>query len=141
MESGAQQVVEIRIPRDELGYWDVKAGRRLVEAGDYAVSVGSSSRDLRLHAVVTLRGDPAPTAPFTPDSTIGELLDDPVAGPIVAATLADSAPKQQADPNPGTDMLRMLGSIPIGRLVSLSGGTVSRDQLTRLLATVNRQRS
>ncbi|KAA0108539.1 beta-glucosidase [Mycolicibacterium sp. P9-22] len=132
--------VEIRVPRDELGYWDVHAGRRLVEAGDYAVSVGASSRDLRLHTEVTVDGDDAPIVAFTTDSTLGELLGDPVAAPIVAAALSSAAP-QGASAALGTDMLRMLGSIPIGRMVSFSGGGISRQQLTELLDEVNRQRS
>lgn len=132
--------VEIRVPRDELGYWDVHAGRRLVEAGDYAVSVGASSRDLRLHTEVTVDGDDAPIVTFTTDSTLGELLGDPVAAPIVAAALSSAAP-QGASAALGTDMLRMLGSIPVGRMVSFSGGGISRQQLTELLDEVNRQRS
>jgi beta-glucosidase len=133
--------VEIRVPRDELGYWDVRAGRRLVEAGQYAVSVGASSRDLRLHAEVTVDGDDAPVIAFSTDSTLGELLDDPVAAPIVTTALEKAAPQGAAGGSLGTDMLRMLGSIPVGRMVSFSGGAVSRQQLTELLDEVNRQRS
>jgi beta-glucosidase len=140
LDSGEQSIVEIHVPRDELGYWDVHTGRRTVEAGDYTVSIGASSRDLRLHTVVTLDGDAAPVVPFTEDSTLGELLEDPVAGPIVSAALADAAPTHAATPALGTDMLRMLGSIPIGRLVSFSSGAVSRERLAGLLDTVNRQR-
>lgn len=132
--------VEILVPRDELGYWDVRVGRRLVEAGDYAVSVGASSRDLRLHTDVPVDGDDAPTVPFTTDSTLGELLGDPVAAPIVSAALSSAAP-QGAGAALGTDMLRMLASIPVGRMVSFTGGGVGRQQLTELLDEVNRQRS
>lgn len=132
---------EIHVPRDELGYWDVRTGRRLVEAGDYAVSVGASSRDLRLHTVVTVDGDDPPVIPFTIDSTLGELLGDPVAAPIVAAALAGAAPGGAGGSALGTDMLRMLGSIPVGRMVSFSGGAVSRQQLAELLDEVNRQRT
>jgi beta-glucosidase len=138
---GALVDVEIRVPRDELGYWDVRAGRRLVEEGEYAVSVGASSRDLRLHTDVTVDADVAPAVAFTVDSTLGELLGDPVAAPIVAAALASAAPEGAAGSALGTDMLRMLGSIPVGRMVSFSGGAVSRAQLTELLDEVNRQRS
>ena len=138
---GALADVEIRVPRDELGYWDVQAGRRLVEAGEYTVSVGASSRDLRLHTDVTVDADVAPAVTFTVDSTLGELLGDPVAAPIVAAALASAAPEGAAGSALGTDMLRMLGSIPVGRMVSFSGGAVSRAQLTELLDEVNRQRS
>ncbi|CAN7372106.1 glycoside hydrolase family 3 C-terminal domain-containing protein [Mycolicibacterium frederiksbergense] len=138
---GALVDVEIRVPRDELGYWDVRAGRRLVEEGEYAVSVGASSRDLRLHTDVTVDADVAPAVAFTVDSTLGELVGDPVAAPIVAAALASAAPEGAAGSALGTDMLRMLGSIPVGRMVSFSGGAVSRAQLTELLDEVNRQRS
>lgn len=138
---GALADVEIRVPRDELGYWDVQAGRRLVEAGEYTVSVGASSRDLRLHTDVTVDADVAPAVTFTVDSTLGELLGDPVAAPIVAAALASAVPEGAAGSALGTDMLRMLGSIPVGRMVSFSGGAVSRAQLTELLDEVNRQRS
>ena len=141
VDPGALVDVEIRIPRDELGYWDVRTGRRLVEAGEYAVSVGASSRDLRLHTEVTVQGDDAPAVPFTAESTLGELLGDPGAAPVVAAALADAVPEGAAGPALGTDMLRMLGSIPVGRLVSFSGGAVSRQQLAQLLDTINRQRS
>lgn len=141
LASGELADVEITVPRDELGYWDVRSGRRLVEAGDYTVWVGASSRDLRDHTTVTVGGDSAPIIPFTADSTLGELLGDPVAGPIVAEALASSASEQAAGSALGTDMLRMLGSIPIGRLVSLSGGAVSRERVAELLDEVNRQRS
>ena len=141
VDPGALVDVEIRIPRDELGYWDVRTGRRLVEAGEYAVSVGASSRDLRLHTEVTVEGDDAPAVLFTAESTLGELLGDPAAAPVVAAALADAVPEGAAGPALGTDMLRMLGSIPVGRLVSFSGGAVSRQQLAQLLDTINRQRS
>lgn len=133
--------VEIRVPRDELGYWDVRAGRRLVEAGEYTVSVGSSSRDLRLHNGIAVDGDEAPVVPFSTDSTLAELLADPVAAPVVATALAGAAPQQPQGSALGTDMMRMLGSIPVGRLVSFSGGAVSRHQLTELLDGINRQRS
>ncbi|XJF10793.1 glycoside hydrolase family 3 C-terminal domain-containing protein [Mycobacterium sp. AMU20-3851] len=141
---GELREVRIPVPRDELGYWDVRAGRRLVESGDYTVAVGASSRDLRLHTAVGVSGDAPPALPFTPDSTLAELLDDPVAGPIVADLLAatgQQAPTAGPSTAIGTDLMRMLGSIPIGRLVSFSGGAFSRDQLDGVLATVNRQRS
>ena len=141
---GELREVQIDVARDELGYWDVQAGRRMVEAGDYTVTVGASSRDLRLHTVVGVTGDDFPVLPFTPDSTLAELLADPVAGPVVADSLAGigpQAPTADAPTAMGTDMMRMLGSIPIGQLVSFGGGAFSRDQLAGLLETVNRQRS
>lgn len=144
LDPGELREVQIPVAREELGYWDVRSGRRLVESGDYSVTVGASSRDLRLHTVVAVDGDAVPVLAFTPDSTLAELLGDPVAGPIVADMLAaagQQAPTAGLSTAAGTDMMRLLGSIPIGRLVSFSGGAFSRDQLAGMLETVNRQRS
>lgn len=67
---GERWVVEIPFRRTDLAY---RNGRWVVEGGDYRVSVGASSRDLRLEASVHVTGD-AVTAPFTGESTLGELL-------------------------------------------------------------------
>jgi len=37
----------------------------------------------------------------------------------------------------GADLLSLIGSAPVGRMVSLSSGTITRDQLEQLLADAN----
>lgn len=131
---GDRQTVEIRVARDELAYWNVGTGRWTVESGDYQVWAGASSRDLRLQTEVAVDGD-AVTVPFTAESTLGELLADPVAAPLLADVMTGPT-----DAALGTDMLRILSSIPVGRMPSFSAGAISRQQLTDLLDAVNRQR-
>lgn len=133
---GERQVVEIPIRRSDLAYWD---GRWVVEGGDYRVSVGASSRDLRVEATVRVEGD-AVTTPFTAESTLGELLADPVAAPLVMAAIAEVVPTGGSTPGLGMDLLRMAASIPIERMVGFSGGKVSRSRLDDLLAAVNMRR-
>lgn len=130
---GDRRTVEIHVARDELAYWDVVASRWTVESGDYQVWAGASSRDLRLHTEVTVDGN-AGRVPFTAESTLGELLADPVAAPLLADAM--TGPTDAL----GTDMLRMLSSIPIGRITSFSAGAVSRQQITDLLDAVNHRR-
>ncbi|ART70995.1 glycosyl hydrolase [Mycobacterium dioxanotrophicus] len=132
---GDRRVVEIPVRRIDLAYWK---DRWVVEGGDYRVSVGSSSRDLRLEATVHVEGD-AVTRPFTGESTLGELLADPVAAPMVMAAVAEVMPAAGSTPGLGVDLLRMAASIPIERMVGFSGGTVSRAQLDELLAAINSQ--
>ncbi|WP_458315577.1 glycoside hydrolase family 3 C-terminal domain-containing protein [Mycolicibacterium brisbanense] len=134
---GECQVVEIPVRRTDLAYWN---DGWLVEGGDYRVSVGASSRDLRVEATVYIEGD-AVTTPFTGESTLGELLADPVAAPVVMAAVAEVMPAGGSAPGLGVDLLRMAASIPIERMIGFSGGKVSRAQLDQLLATINSQRS
>lgn len=140
LSPGEDRCVEIPISRTALTYWDTHVGRWVLEGGDYTVSVGASSRDLRLHATTTLPGDEI-RAPFTRESTLGEILADPVAAPIALEALSDAAPAGTDSTALGTDLLRMLASIPIERMVGFSGGRVTRDELDELLTTINSRRA
>lgn len=140
LEPGRGQTVEIPIDQTDLAYWGTEAERWVLEPGEYEVSVGASSRDIRLTATVALDGD-EPTRPFTRESTLGELLADPVASQTILAVLGSVSPFGAADSALGSDLLRMLGSVPIGRMVGFSAGKVTREQLDELLAGINAQRS
>ncbi|MGV9800708.1 glycoside hydrolase family 3 C-terminal domain-containing protein [Mycobacterium sp. NPDC003449] len=129
---GEHRDVEIPVSRTDLAYW---ADRWLVESGDYTISVGASSRDLRLHTTVRVDGDET-RAPFTAESPLGEILADPAAAPVAIAALRDAVPGG-GDGALGTDLLQLVASIPVGRLVGFSAGRIGRDQLDALLASVN----
>ncbi|WP_396916407.1 glycoside hydrolase family 3 C-terminal domain-containing protein [Mycolicibacterium sp.] len=137
---GEQSSVEIPVRRSDLAYWDVAAHRWAVEAGEYTVWVGASSRDLRLSATVKLEGD-EPVQPFTAESTLGEILTDPVAAPLAVAALSEAVPGGTGESALGTDLLKMIASIPLGRLAGFSAGRITRAQLDALLVSINSARS
>ncbi|MDH6197336.1 hypothetical protein M2272_003989 [Mycobacterium frederiksbergense] len=61
--------------------------------------------------------------------------------PLVLAVLGDASPFGSADVALGSNLLRMLESVPIGRMVGFSAGKVTREQLDELLAGINAARS
>jgi beta-glucosidase len=138
LEPGESRDVVIEVPRDDLAYWDRRVDRFVVEGGEYAVSVGASSRDLRVSGPVTVAGD-ALRIPLTLESTLMEVLSDPVAASMVAETFAALMPAEDLDETEamGVDILSLIGSAPVGRMVSLSGGALTREQLEQLLAKAN----
>lgn len=140
LDPGEQRSVEIAVGRADLAHWSPDAGRWVVEAGDYLVSVGASSRDLRLGASVTVDGD-EPIRPFTRESTLGELLADPVAAQTILTVLSSASPFGTTDSAFGMNLMRMLESVPIGRMAGFSAGKVTHEQLDELLAGINAQRS
>ncbi|OFB37361.1 glycosyl hydrolase [Mycolicibacterium sp. (ex Dasyatis americana)] len=140
LEPGHGQTVEIPIDQTDLAYWSTDSGRWVVEPGEYEVSVGASSRDLRLSTTVMVAGD-EPTQPFTRDSTLGELMADPVASQTILTVLSSASPFGTADSALGTNLLRMLESVPIGRMTAFAAGKVTREQLDELLSSINAQRS
>jgi beta-glucosidase len=133
---GESTTIQVTIDRGDLAYWDVRADRWIVENGEYVVSVGSSSRDLRAAATVAVTGDEV-RLPITLESTIAEVLRDPVAaealGGLVGSVFGDTITEEAA----GADMAVMLGALPVGRLVGFSGGRLTRAQLEQMLATAN----
>ena len=139
LQPDAQAEVEILVGRPDLAYWDTAARSWVVEGGVYTVWIGSSSRDLRLSGTIEFDED-IPVVPFTTDSTLGELLADPIAAPLVVAALGDSAPTGTAAVL-GTDVLPMIESIPVDRLIGLSAGRLTSADLDELLARINSVRS
>ncbi|WP_328394829.1 glycoside hydrolase family 3 C-terminal domain-containing protein [Nocardia sp. NBC_00416] len=138
VEPGAAQEVTVRIPRREFAYWNEPAGRWVVEGGDYTVHIGSSSRDLRVAATVTITGDSF-SVPLTRESTFAEVMAHPIAGPELGAKLqplfGDRGAAAGADL--GVDMARMIASIPIGRLALSFGGLMTAAELDGLLDRAN----
>jgi beta-glucosidase len=134
LAAGESRVVEIRLDRRDLEYWDVRLDRFVLEGGRYVVSVGASSRDLRASAEVEVAGD-AVVIPLTLESTMGEVMANPAAAALLASAMpASEAPAGDAM---GTDMARMMASIPIERTLSFGDGGATREQLEQLLAAAN----
>lgn len=138
LAAGASREVEVHVRREDLAYWDIRVDRWHVEGGSYTVEVGASSRDIRSTVSIDVDGDPA-GVPLTMNSSIGEVLAHPVAGPIVMQAFSSGdggvAGSLMADPS----MFKMMASFPIGRLASFPGMPVGGDQVEQLLAMANAQ--
>ena len=138
--AGASREVEITVRREDLAYWDIRVDRWVVEGGSYLVEVGASSRDLRGSVSVEVSGDEAKT-PLSRNSTVGEILAHPVAGPIVQAQLAGM--RQLADDAMDAAVMtedamsQLMMSFPIGRLAGFPSMGVTREQVDQLIALGN----
>jgi beta-glucosidase len=137
LEPGASQEVAVRVQRDDLAYWDRRVRRFVVEGGAYEVSVGASSRDIRLTARADVTGD-ALVVPLTLDSTLAEVAAHPVAGPLLAERFPAVFPAPGGDDATlGVSLFDLISASPVGRMVSFSRGTVTREMLRQLLDAAN----
>ncbi|MHA7270136.1 glycoside hydrolase family 3 C-terminal domain-containing protein [Arthrobacter sp. HLT1-20] len=133
LAAGASQQIHLRVRREDLAYWDTRVSAWTVESGSYTVEVGASSRDIRATLSVAVAGEPI-RVPLTVDSSIGEVLAHPVAGPIITAAMGGgSNAGMMSDPS----VLKMLASAPIGRMMGFPGSGVEPEQLEQLLAAAN----
>ncbi|MFC7404055.1 glycoside hydrolase family 3 C-terminal domain-containing protein [Georgenia alba] len=127
LEPGGSRVVELAVPRADLAYWSVRHGRWMVEGGAYRVDVGASSRDVRCTVTVDVPGEEQPP-PLTRQSSVAEMLAHPVAGRLVESRASDLL---------SGEMVRLISSMPVGRLPDLPGSGVTADQVDQMLAVAN----
>lgn len=127
LEPGAQERVVLRIPPADLAYWSVHDHAWVVETATYTVSVGASSRDLRLKASVEVAGN-EPVRPLTLMSTLGEGLAVPAFAERMAPAVAGAFGGDE-------EMLKMLASMPLGTFAGFFG--TSQADLQALLDEAN----
>lgn len=143
LSAGETRTVELVVRREDLAYWDVRVDRWIVEAGEYTVDVAASSRDIRSSASVQIDGDEV-HVPLTLNSSIGDVVAHPIAGPIVMGALGgflgelSGADSSAASMMPNDEaMEKMMASFPIGRLIGFPGVDVSHEQVEQLLDAAN----
>ena len=115
LKAGESKTVTIDLDERAFAYWSEKYNDWHVEAGEYAIEVGVSSRDIADTVAVALDGD-GKTQPLTEWSTYGEWEADPF-GAKIAAGEAGELTKL-----PDNAMMRMfLNPMPINSLPTLLG--------------------
>jgi len=139
LQPGESGRMEVLIPREDLAYWETRTRTWTVEGGDYEIAAAASSRDIRLTARLDIEGDEV-CVPLTPDSSMGELLANPVTAAVLGQMMQRRAEQQgdAAAEELGIDIAATLAGIPVGKMRSLSGGRgLTRTQLEGLLAHAN----
>ena len=142
LAAGETRSVELVVRREDLAYWDIRVDRWVVEGGAYTVEVAASSRDIRSRVSVEISGD-AVHQELTMNSSVGDLMTHPIAGPIVQQALGGlmgglggDAAAASMMPNDEA-MQKMMASFPIGRLAGFPGLPVDFAQIEQLIAAAN----
>jgi beta-glucosidase len=141
LAAGETRAVELVVRREDLAYWDVRVDRWVVESGSYTLDVAASSRDIRSSVTVGVEGDEVHQE-LTMNSSIGDLMSHPVAGPIVqqalGGLLGGGGDTAAASMMPNDEaMQKMMASFPIGRLAGFPGLPVTFEQIEQLVAAAN----
>ncbi|HEY5857862.1 MAG TPA: glycoside hydrolase family 3 C-terminal domain-containing protein [Aldersonia sp.] len=126
LEPGETHTVQLELDPSSFAFWSVQASRWVVEAGEFEIRVGFSSREIEATARITLPGDePIPT--LNPMSTIAEWLAHPSGGPVLMEAM-----KAAGAAGVPPELVAMAADMPISKLVSFGFG-LSQEQLDGLL--------
>jgi beta-glucosidase len=126
--AGASVVFELELDRRAFAYWDTDLHDWIVTPGEYGVIVGRDALTTDHEVVVDLIGDHV-IRELTLWSTAAEWFEHELVGPVLLETL--DSPPLKALAQPAT--LRMLGSLPMQKVVNMLGDTVSRDDVDALM--------
>ena len=120
LKAGESKTVTIDLDERAFAYWSEKYNDWHVEAGEYAIEVGVSSRDIAGTVAVALDGD-GKTQPLTEWSTYGEWEADPFGAKIVADVAAAGEAGELTKLLDNAMMRMFLNSMPINSLSTLLG--------------------
>lgn len=120
LKGGESAEISFDLDERAFAYWSEKFNDWHVEAGEYGIEVGTSSRDIAGVVTVALDGD-GKTEPLTEWSTFGEWSCDPVGSKVVSA-MYEAGGNGELPKLPDNDMMRMfLNSMPVNSMSTLMG--------------------
>ena len=128
LEPGASQTVTVALDVRAFAYWSLRESRWVVEAGEFEIQVGSSSRDIRLTATFTSPGDGV-LPMLTGMSLVSEWLAHPSGGPVLRNALK-TATGTEMPIDPDSMIGRMAMASPLLKFVNfipgMDAGTVAQ---------------
>lgn len=115
LDPGESREVSMRLTQRAFAFWSELWRRWAVEAGEFVLHIGTSSRDLPHRVRISLAA-PSLAAPLTPHSTLTEWLQDDQGAALLSAALRRAAGDARllAD----TELVKVVGTMPLSTLVN-----------------------
>ncbi len=135
LEPGAEQRVEFDLDGRAFAYWSPRDHDWVVEAGDFTIQIGASSRDLRLAETITIEATP-PARPLTGMSTLEEWLADPDGERVLREAIGTDGDGRPAGILGSAEMQRMLGNFPVSTLAAFAKFGLSHEMVDRIVDEV-----
>ncbi|WJM09070.1 glycoside hydrolase family 3 C-terminal domain-containing protein [Paenibacillus sp. PK1-4R] len=141
LEPGESKVVSFTLNKRSFAYYNVNMKDWHVETGEFEIQVGSSSRDIHVHARVNVESTATFLPTYTRNSTLGDIQRDPAHKQLLEQALQQF---QEASGFGGDDagdhadmMDAMMKYMPLRALVAFSGGAMTEEAMNELLEQLN----
>ena len=139
---GETKTVSFQLDCSDFAYYETVLHDWYAENGEYAVEIGSSSRDIRLSTTVEVTGSKPVPHTFTINSTIGDVKK--VSNDVVAVeNLLDEINKvfgirQTQRPEKAQKTFeRMIDAMPLRSIISFARGKVTEAMVNDLIDKLN----
>ncbi len=137
LQPGESKTVFFRLDRRAFAYWSEKLADWRVESGRFDILVGTSAADIACEAAVTVTSEVVEPVTLSMNSTLGDLLSHPKAGPVVrqmmAAAMGPGGPAEGMTMENPEMMQAMLNDMPLRTVVGFFGPGLDLSALKDLL--------
>ncbi|MFP7298950.1 glycoside hydrolase family 3 C-terminal domain-containing protein [Neobacillus niacini] len=146
LQPGEEKTVTFTLDKRSFAYYNVELKDWHVESGDFAILVGKSSRDIVLTDTIHVESTVFISKPVHRNTTMGDLLSDPVLAPIAKELLAkanENNPlfnmEEEPDAEAAEMMAAMMKYMPLRAMVSFSQGAFTEEMLAEMINVLNGQ--
>jgi beta-glucosidase len=133
LEPGIEERFTFALGVRDFAYWSSRDRDWVVEAGEFVVAVGASSRDIRLSERIQLDATP-PARSLTGMSTLQEWLADPTGEKIIRDAIGTDEHGKPAGILADDEMVRMIGNFPLSTLAAFTGFGINHELVDRITA-------
>ncbi|WP_019912550.1 glycoside hydrolase family 3 C-terminal domain-containing protein [Paenibacillus sp. HW567] len=136
LQPGEAREVSFTLDKRSFAYYNVELGDWHVESGGFQLSVGSSSRDIRLSASLEVSSSTEIAVHFHRNTTVGDLLDNPLTAEKAKKYSSIFGLEGAMEDNP--DMfIAMMKYMPLRAMIGFGQGKYTEADLAQDLREMN----
>jgi beta-glucosidase len=136
LDPGEATMVEFALTARDLSYWSTSLDDWALEAGEFELAVGASSRDLRLTTTVNIAAPPLPIR-LDGMSTLQEWLADPTGSALLHKAVGTDETGRPTGILGNDELMRVIGNFPISTLAAFPGLGLSHSVVHTLIDQVS----
>ncbi len=148
LQPGETKTVAFTLGKRAFAYWNTQLHDWHVETGEFEILIGGSSRNIASSKTITVQSTVKLPITYTLDTTIGDLMEDEYAkqyiGELMKGSLFASGDMETESEEEGAlskeMMLAMIKYMPIRGTLSFGDGSVSREDLLKILDQLNERK-
>ncbi|MDK2907251.1 MAG: beta-glucosidase [Petrotoga sp.] len=142
LEPGEEKTVTFTLDKRAFAYYNAEIKDWYVESGEFEILVGKSSKDIILIEKVKVNSTKTVSKKFHRNSTIGDLMEDPVGSRILKELMQDQISEIfPVDEHRNEELvLSMMKYLPLRGLINFGRGKFTEEMLEELLKKLNQQR-
>lgn len=137
LQPGEERIVTFTLDKRSFAYYNVKLADWHVESGMFKISVGSSSRDIRLSAELEVESTVKLSGRFHRNTTVGDLLANPLTEEKAKSFSSVFGLEDVLGDNPEM-LLAMMKYMPLRAMIGFGQGKYSEADLEADLQELNR---